>query len=425
MGAWEPRDVALRLAGRPGLVWLDGGLSHGREGRFSFVSADPCEVRVAEPDALSPLSVLEGLGPFGSSPESAWLAEHEVPRWAGYLAYDAAWAGARQRKRCSRAPLPLARFARYDAWFAFDHGQNRGFFVGDDERACAQLAERVSHEPMGLDLSFEAGEVRATEGSVHERAITRALEHIREGDVYEINLARRFAATFSGNALGLFLKMRESSPVPLGFFMAGEEHAVLGRSMERFLRFEAQERSLWTSPIKGTIARTGDDSAEARALVSDPKEHAEHAMVVDLMRNDLSRVCEVGSVEVSELMAVLPFRDLSHLISTVRGTVRKGVDLRTLLEETFPPGSVTGTPKKRAVELIEELESDARGIYTGALGFVDRAGGCSFAVAIRTAVVHAGEVEYFAGGGIVAASDPARETAETELKARAFLRALG
>jgi anthranilate/para-aminobenzoate synthase component I len=246
---------------------------------------------------------------------------------------------------------------------------------------------------------------------------------VREGDVYEINLARRLAGSFHGAELGLFLAMRDQSPVPFGFFQVGQRHAVLGRSMERYLRYRTRDRALWSSPIKGTIERRGDDDREADTLRSDAKEHAEHAMVIDLMRDDLSRVCEIGSVEVEEAFTVWPFAGLSHLISTVRGRALPGLTLDRLLAHTFPPGSVTGTPKVRALELIEELEGHARGVYTGAYGFVDRAGGVSLSVAIRSALVRESTVEYFAGGGIVWGSDPLRETAETELKARLFVRA--
>jgi anthranilate/para-aminobenzoate synthase component I len=207
-------------------------------------------------------------------------------------------------------------------------------------------------------------------------------------------------------------------------FVGDGDHAVLGRSMERFLRFRASDRALWTSPIKGTVARQGDGAAEENALRTNPKEHAEHAMVVDLMRNDLSRVSETGSVRVEDAFSVLPFAGLLHLISTVRGQARADLTFSRLIESTFPPGSVTGTPKESAMALIEQLEPSTRGIYTGAVGFVDRTGGLSLSVAIRTAVISAGEVEYFAGGGIVWGSDPARECAETELKAQVFLNAL-
>jgi anthranilate synthase component 1 len=212
--------------------------------------------------------------------------------------------------------------------------------------------------------------------------------------------------------------------VPFGYFMEASGHAVLSRSMERFLRFRRSDGALWTSPIKGTIARAGDEQAEAESLRADPKEHAEHAMVVDLMRNDLSRVSVPGSVKIRELMRVLPFAGLSHLISTVEGTAQPELTLGAILEGTFPPGSVTGAPKLSALRIIEELEDSPRGIYTGALGFLDRGGGFSFSVAIRTAVVCAGELEYLAGGGIVVDSDPERETQETDLKARVLLRAI-
>ena len=148
-------------------------------------------------------------------------------------------------------------------------------------------------------------------------------------------------------------------------------------------------------------------------------------MIVDLMRNDLGRVAKVGSVRVERLLEVEPYARLSHLVSTVTCGTREGTTLGEVLEATFPPGSVTGAPKARAMELIEELEPVPRGVYCGALGFVDRAGGASLAVAIRTAVARAGSVVYHAGGGLVVASDPARELAETELKARAFLDAVG
>lgn len=427
MDSLSPREVALRLADRPGLSWLDGGLTHGREGRYSFVACDPVEIHEAHFGDGDPLQLLANIArPAAAAADThaLGLREEDVPCWIGHIAYDA---HAVQRARFAHVRdrrVPVLRMARYDALYAFDHERGEGALVGDDEAACARLEALLTRHFVEPVLTYRAGAVEATDGAQHQRAIVQALVHVRDGDVYEINLARRFVASFEGAALGLYLRMREQSPVPLGYFAQGAQHAVLGRSMERFLRYRHSERELWTSPIKGTIARRGDDAGEAERLRRDEKEHAEHAMVVDLMRNDLSRVCEVGSVEVRELMTVLPFAGLSHLISTVGGRVREGVTLEQLVRETFPPGSVTGTPKERALEIIEALEPAARGVYTGAVGFIDRAGGLSLAVAIRTATVCDGEVSYFAGGGIVWGSDPARETAETELKARVFLDAL-
>jgi anthranilate/para-aminobenzoate synthase component I len=435
--ALSPAAAALRLAHEPGLAWLDGGLTHGREGRFSFVACAPVEVQEACSDTTDPLTVLgklscvareqsqEGREPSpGDDPDPELLPE-DVPRWIGHVAYDAHPVASARFRHARSATLPLVRFARYDALYGFDHAQERAFVVGDDEAACARLVQKLERAPCAPELlRFHVGALQVTPAARHRAAIERALGHVRQGDVYEINLARRFAATFEGAPLGLFLAMRAHSPVPLGYYQAGAEHALLGRSMERFLRYRTRDRALWTSPIKGTIARQGDDAAEARTLQGDAKEHAEHAMVIDLMRNDLSHVCEIGSVTVEEAFTVLPFAGLSHLISTVRGRVVGDMSLDRLLAYTFPPGSVTGTPKVRALELIEELEDAPRGVYTGAYGFVDRAGGVSLAVAIRSALVAGGEVEYFAGGGIVWGSDPLRETAETELKAQVFLRAI-
>jgi anthranilate/para-aminobenzoate synthase component I len=219
--------------------------------------------------------------------------------------------------------------------------------------------------------------------------------------------------------------LRAASPVPLGFYYDDGARVVLARTMERFLRWQRATRALLARPIKGTIARSGErDRAEAETLRGDAKERAEHAMIVDLMRNDLGRVAEIGSVRVPEVMTVEPYAGLSHLVSTVECRTRRDVSLRGVLEATFPPGSITGTPKLSAIEIIERLESEPRDAYSGAVGFVDRTGGLSLAVAIRTAIVEAGQLRYFAGGGIVEASHVASEIAETELKARVLFDAL-
>jgi len=415
----DPRDAALRLAQGAGLAWLDGGLEHGREGRFSFVGSEPCEIVESAADDADALAALDRLHTPRDAAVPSPLAASDVPYWVGHITYDAA-------RRVHASPphdVPLVRFARYDAWYAFDHRERRAYLVGDDAQACERLRARLAKEPV-RHTEYVTGKVAVTSTERHRAAVRAALALIREGELYEINLARRYRARFGGHALGLFLQLRSLSPVPLGYFVDGGDHAILGRSMERFLRLDREHGVLTTSPIKGTIARGGDDPHEAAELASDPKERAEHAMVVDLMRNDLSRVCEVGSVQIAELMAVVPFAGLSHLVSTVQGRVAPDLSLRRLMAETFPPGSVTGAPKERVLRAIEELEQFERGVYTGCMGFVDRAGGCSFAVAIRTAIVAAGHVTYFAGGGIVADSDPQREADETDLKAKIFLRAL-
>ncbi len=419
-----PIDAIAIALGPRGRFWLDGHAAHP-EGRWAFLGAEPSEERVArfgeaalaifdEPDAPE----LELRGDAGG------LEASMIPRWIGYVAYDAAWSepramGLRAAPRHARGPLPVAWLGRYEELLAVDLASGAVFALGPDEAACEQLAARVTREAARPRASV--GAAASEDREVHRRAIEHALAAISAGDVYQVNLARRWRASFEGEPLALWLAMREASPVPLGVYLELGDHTVLARTMERFLRWERGSRRLWTSPIKGTIARAGDDPREAAALRADEKELAEHSMIVDLMRNDLSRVAEVGSVRVESALRVEPFAALSHLVSTVSCQTLPGAGARAILEATFPPGSITGTPKIAAMELIEREERCARGVYTGALGYVDRAGGLSLAVAIRTALVAAGEVSYFAGGGLVSASDPEREIAETELKARVFL----
>jgi anthranilate/para-aminobenzoate synthase component I len=421
-------QAALRLGARAGFVWLDGGQTYGTEGRWSFLGCEPVarvEAPLGSSDALALLARLTPAAD-GEHHTTGPLAPWDVPLWAGAIAYDA-HDFPRAKGLHPRHGTVALSFARYRAWLAFDHATHTPYLVGDSSSDCDALGEQLSGPALTpAALSFHTSQLCVTPGDAHAEAVRRALAHIRDGDVYEINLARRFEARFSGEPLGLYLAMRTLSPVPLGMYFAAPDLQLLGRSMERYLRFDAAHGRLWTSPIKGTLARHAHSrGTEGAQLVADPKEHAEHAMVVDLMRNDLSRVCVPGSVEVDALMNVHPFAGLFHLISTVSGSTQPGITLQEAVRHTFPPGSVTGTPKQRALEIIEALEPAARGIYTGAYGFVDRAGGISLAVAIRTAVVHAGSVTYWAGGGIVAKSDPAREVAETDLKARMFCEALG
>ncbi|MBC7174109.1 MAG: chorismate-binding protein, partial [Polyangiaceae bacterium] len=319
----DPVEAALRLAGRPGLAWLDGDGGEG-QGRYSFVGSDPVELRSAhfgDPLALhvSPDHSVD-LEPPRSGPPSSI-----VPRWVGYLAYDAAFpalvAGPLVHARSSD---PVVYWARYPALYVFDHATGRAFVCGDDERACAELRGRLQSHPAKPEAC--TGAVLAPDRADHLRAVEAVLEHIARGDVYQVNLARRFSASLEGEPLALFLAMRAESPVPFGFYLDTGRLAVLGRSMERFLRWEGPGGSLESRPIKGTVAcSVGGESAASEALRADAKEHAEHAMIVDLVRNDLGRIAEVGSVAVTEVFEVEPYARLSHLVSTVRCRTRSDV----------------------------------------------------------------------------------------------------
>jgi len=410
-------EAARCLSSRPGLAWLDGDGSKD-EGRFSYVASDPVEWLRVPLDEPAPLSSLARLTAPDASSAGRTLDDAHAPRWVGYVAYDAGLSASVRAGR-PRDALALC-FARYDAVLRVDHASAEAKIMGEDEGACARLAARLSesHEVERCRLTG----VVVAEREQHQRAIRVALEQIAAGEIYQVNLARRWRAELEGSSLALFEAMRRASPVPFGFYLDAGDHRVLGRSMERYLGWERAQRSLWSRPIKGTIARSGaGDEDEARRLRGDTKERAEHSMIIDLVRNDLGRVADVGTVEVADLFSVEPYAALSHLVSTVRCHTREDVGLVELFEATFPPGSVTGTPKLRSMEVIEALEDFSRGVYTGAVGYVSHAGDAHFAVAIRTAVERAGRVQYDAGGGIVALSDAQREVEETELKARAFL----
>ncbi|MEM8610118.1 MAG: anthranilate synthase component I family protein [Myxococcota bacterium] len=421
----DEASTARALSRAPGFAWLDSQQVDARDGRYSFLAAWPDRIVHSEFGTKDPFAALEGLGRPTDSVNPEGPKPQEVPEWIGFIGYDAYWCRpVRGEPAHARQADSAVAFRRYPALVAIDHLNGETWIVGDDQSACAAFASSLESLPQASPAAPTVGALEVDDAEQHRAAIEQALQHIARGDVYEVNLARRWSAEFEGPAFGLWEAMRDASQVPLGAFLSTERGAVLACTMERFIRWHAESRSLVTRPIKGTIVRKGNDPEARARLVADPKERAEHAMIVDLMRNDLSRVAAVGSVRVNAPMTVEPFTGLYHLVSTVSCVTKDDVTLQSIVEATFPPGSVTGAPKVRALEIIETLEQHPRGVYCGAVGFVDRDGGLSLAVAIRTATVGDNRVEYWAGGGIVEASDPGREVEETELKARVFLDAL-
>ncbi len=425
------RRLAVVMRGR-GMAWLDGDGS-AELGARSFLAFDPLETRAARFGALDPL------GALGHALEAAPAGERggagdDLPRWIGAFAYDLAWSdparfGLRVAPRLSRPMDSLvAWLRRYRVMLGVEHATGRARLAVDrahaaDERAVLAEIEHVLDAP-AVPPRASASRVIAEPRAVHRRAIEDALAAIARGDLYQVNLARRWTASLEGEPLALYLAMRTASAVPLGACLeAPDGSTLLSRSMERFVSFDARTRAIETRPIKGTVRRTpaGEDASDLRA---DDKERAEHAMIVDLMRNDLGRIAETGSVRPRELFRVEPYARLSHLVSIVEARARRGVGAREILVATFPPGSVTGAPKLAAIEHVERLERFARGFYTGAIGTISADGSLALSVAIRTAHVRGGALEYFAGGGIVEASDPEREVDETELKARVLEDAL-
>jgi len=258
----------------------------------------------------------------------------------------------------------------------------------------------------------------------HAQAMAQALSYIRAGDIYQVNLAQRFCAEGRVDPVALFATLQRTHPVPFGAFLDMGCGVLVANSPECLLRVD--DRAIATYPIKGTRRRAAGAAADLgmqRELISDPKERAEHVMIVDLERNDLGRVCEVGTVAVRELLRVETFPSLHHLVSKVQGRLRETTGLAEILRAVFPGGSITGAPKIRAMEIIDEIEPCARGFYTGSIGLLGPRWS-RLNIAIRTAFVTPERLVYHAGGGIVADSDPRREYEEILLKTQALATAL-
>ena len=258
------------------------------------------------------------------------------------------------------------------------------------------------------------------------RLVRRAHEYIAAGDIYQVNLTHTLESEWSESPGAFYRRFLGEDIPPCAAYLSLGDTAVLSASPETFLQIEG--RRIRTRPIKGTRPRGADaaaDAAAARELLASLKERAELVMITDLLRNDLGQVCEYGSVHVPSLCALETFTHVHHLVSTVEGRLREDVTPFAAVRACYPGGSITGAPKKRAREIIAELEPAPRGLYTGAIGFVDWSGRAVFSIAIRTLVIRAGCATYGVGAGIVADSDPHREYAETWQKAAGLLAALG
>ncbi len=278
-------------------------------------------------------------------------------------------------------------------------------------------ASPVAAGPPVVDSNFEPGE--------YERIVERAKEYIRAGDVIQVVLAQRFQCALRARPFDIYRCLRTVNPSPYMFFLRTGSRVVLGASPEVMARLEG--RSVSVRPIAGTRPRGTDereDGSLERELCADPKEMAEHIMLVDLGRNDVGRVAEVGSVAVTERMIVERYSHVMHLVSNVRGTLKPELDAVDTFRATFPAGTLSGAPKIRAMEIIDELEPVRRGIYGGAVGYFDFAGNMDTCIAIRTMVIQDGVIYGQAGAGIVADSNPESERAECVNKARALFQAV-
>jgi para-aminobenzoate synthetase component 1 len=353
----------------------------------------------------------------------------------GYFAYDLA-------RRVEKLPsiaedaeqLPEMMVGIYDWAVVVDHRLRRAYLVSHVKNAATQkewpalcaLFEGPSGSFDTSGFAVVSSLISNLTPTIYRQAFEKIQRYIQAGDCYQVNLAQRFSVRASGSGWVAYQALREISPAPFMAYMNLQDNhseiEVLSASPERFLQVYGDH--VETRPIKGTRPRAVDavqDRKNAESLQSSPKDRAENLMIVDLLRNDISKVCETGSVRADNLFALESFANVHHLVSTVTGTLKQGMTAIDLLRACFPGGSITGAPKLRSMEIIEELEPNRRGIYCGAIGYIGFDGNMDTNIAIRTAIYSHQEMRFYAGGGIVVDSECEKEYSETWDKASSIL----
>ncbi len=389
----EPLEVAARLSHLPGLVFFDtaGHLPSSAQQPVSLIAAAP--TRVLEGSIHRPEDRDTLREAMAEMPEIA--GDHGFPLGglAGWVGYEGDFV-----------------FGQYDQMLIFDHSHGHWWEVGE-------LSSNLKEAQQEAATISDFGALQGEEHFI--QSVERIQEWIRDGDIYQANLSQAFEADIQGGSLfGLYESLRDASPAPMAAWLSLAGKEVLSSSPESFLKISGS--IVETRPIKGTRPRFDDPDADTRSayeLQTSPKEIAELVMITDLLRNDLGQVCEFGSVEVDEMLQLESLEQVHHLVSTISGTLRSNLDAIDCLAACFPGGSITGAPKKRAMEIIAEVEGRQRGIYCGAIGWLGANGESSFNIAIRTLVREGDTLSYQVGAGIVADSDPAHEHQETLDKA--------
>ncbi len=457
-------DAAERLRDLPGLALFESARP-GRNARWSYLTADPVAVLEAPADGLDPFATArrvlgrlaaDAVTPAATTPDAATTVDAvttaDVPPFmgglVGYLGYDVG--------RCletlpslavSDQVLPLLRLALHDWVIAWDRRTGRAWLAGralDEQiarldRRVADVRERLRRANSGAPVM--ASDVRAGfdfRSGLDRAAFEAGVDTIRDaiacGEIYQANLTRRLETPFRGDPWPIFRRLRTGDPALFAAYLdlgsspvTGAPRAILSASPEPFLSVTHDGR-VATDPIKGTRPRGRDrteDRALARELLASAKDRAENVMIVDVVRNDLGRVCIPGSIRVPRLCRLERTAAVQHLVSTVTGRLATGMDAFHLLAASFPGGSITGAPKIRAMQLLEGMEPVRRGPYTGAAGWIGADGAMQTSILIRTLVADGARLTLHVGGGITWRSDPADEWEETVAKAHGPLAAIG
>ncbi len=424
---------AIRHA--PGSVLLDSGRPAAERGRYDLLSAWPLETLTVSPDE-SGSSFLQRLRKnLTQLGEANIPAGYELPfagGLIGYLSYDFG-------RHLEQMPhlavddlhLPDARFGLYAWALISDHQAQTSQLVfhptlADSERQRLIAVFSVEAADTGATFKLQGPMSPDLSADAYRQAIVRIQDYIQAGDCYQVNFAQRFRAPCVGDPWTAYCALRAACPTPFsGFQSLPNDGAVLSLSPERFVHIS--DRRVETRPIKGTRPRgltPAEDAANAAELLASPKDRAENLMIVDLLRNDLGRTCRTGSVSVPELFSLESYPNVHHLVSSVIGTLADDKDALDLIAGSFPGGSITGAPKIRAMQIIDELEPTRRGLYCGSLVYLDVRGEMDSSIAIRSLLVKDGQVCCWGGGGIVADSEWEAEYQESLTKVRVLLETL-
>ncbi|MCX7701967.1 MAG: aminodeoxychorismate synthase component I [Gemmataceae bacterium] len=447
-----PGFVAQRLSGLPNLIWFDSGQGFAELGRYSYLAAAPAEWYCGRVDhGRSPWSVLPDV-----------LKRFRLSAVAGLPPFQGGIAGLfgyGLNRSLERVPahridefqLPDFALGVYPWVMAWDHLTDRAWIVATgwpevDEPSRRRRAEKQIDDVQtwlrrGCERPSRPHQAAVSPTGLHpvpslpgissnfdrpgfEAAVSRAVAYTHAGDCFQVNLAQRLLTPLTEPAFGLYCRLRQVNPAPFAAFFDAGEFQLLSASPERFLQLAA-DGQVETRPIKGTRPRgitPEHDALLGGALQESVKDRAENVMIVDLLRNDLGRVCEFGSVRVDVVCGLESYATVHHLVSQIRGRLRSDQGPLDLLKAAFPGGSVTGAPKVRAMQIIAELEPHARGAYCGCLGWIGFNGAMDTNILIRTFTAAKGWLQFPVGGGIVADSDPAREYEETLYKAAGLVR---
>ncbi len=440
-----PVSVLTRAADDESVFLLESVVGGEARGRYSFLGVDPTSVYVADDETVNPLAGLRA-----ALKGRAFRAAPELPTFqggaVGYLAYDAVRSFVPRVGLTREKGTPLAAFLMTDAFLLFDDVRQSVTIAvvtgatpsASEAYAAAQRRIDALHERLLSAASIAGCVVRsdkAKPASVSDfkpemtpeefaAIVGKCQAAIRAGEVIQIVPSQKFTATTNLPAIALYRALRLVNPSPYNFFLKVRGKTLIGSSPEELVKLSGRTAS--TAPIAGTRPRGANAIEDARFeadLVSDPKERAEHVMLVDLGRNDLGRVSRPGTVKVGSYAQVERYSHVMHLVSHVTGELKSGLDAFDLVEAAFPAGTLSGAPKVRAMELIADFEKSPRGVYGGAAGYFSNTGDMDFAIVIRTMLLEAGKLEMRAGAGIVADSDPMREYQETVNKSKAIFEA--